>query len=94
MGVGRREDGYAAVWLGDSAVFCSPGGHSTTGRLMTTQTEKMDNSEETEWGRAAGETNDACQMIPGQEVVDANPLSRPGASRYHCTCIITAFMSD
>lgn len=76
------------------AVFCSPGEHSTTGRLMNTQTEKMDNSEETERGRAAGETNGARQKIPGQETVDANPLSRPRASHYHCTCIITAFMSD
>lgn len=84
----------AGVWMGDSAVSCSPGGRSTTGRLITTQTEKMDNSEETEWGRTAGDANGAHQKIPGQETVDANPLSRPRASHYRCTCIITAFMSD
>lgn len=76
------------------AVFCSPGGCSTAGRHMTTQTEKMDNSEETERGRVAGETNSARQPIPGQETAEADLFSRPGASRYHCTCITTAFMSD
>lgn len=65
------------------AVFCSLGGHSTAGWHMTTQTEKIDNSEEMEQGRAAGETNGARQKIPGQETVDANPLSRPRVSCYH-----------